>query len=192
MMAPPELGLALLRRARYAIASELGVAAAPGGEHPSFAEPGATFVTLMQDGELRGCIGSLEPRRRLGIDVHENAIAAAFRDPRFAPLARSELAITAVEVSLIGPVEALAVGSEDELFALLRPGRDGLILSHGGRRATFLPQVWEALPDPRDFLAALKRKAGWPADFWTAAMNVERYSVLKWKESDFALQAECR
>ena len=118
----PELGRALLRRARYAIASELGVAAAPGGDHPSFAELGATFVTLMQDGELRGCIGSLEPRRRLGVDVHENAIAAAFRDPRFAPLARSEFAITAVEVSLLGPVEALAVGSEAELFAQLRPG----------------------------------------------------------------------
>lgn len=188
----PELGRALLRRARYAIASELGVAAAPGGEHPSFAEPGATFVTLLQHGELRGCIGSLEPRRRLGVDVHENAIAAAFRDPRFAPLARSEFVITAVEVSLIGPVEALAVGSEAELLLQLRPGEDGLILGHGARRATFLPQVWEALPDPRDFVAALKRKAGWPAGFWADTMNVERYSVLKWKESDFALEAEFR
>ena len=186
------LGLALLRRARAAIAAELGVAAAAAGDHPAFAGQGATFVTLLQGGELRGCMGSLEPRRRLGIDVHENAVAAAFRDPRFAPLARSELAVTAVEVSLLGPVEALAVGSEDELLAHLRPGQDGLILGHGGRRATFLPQVWEVLPAPGDFVAALKRKAGWPADYWDATMSVGRYSVQKWKESDFAVEAACR
>jgi AmmeMemoRadiSam system protein A len=191
-MTDRDLGRALLRHARAAIADELGLASAGGTDHPALGEPGATFVTLMQDGELRGCIGSLEARRQLRVDVRHNAVAAAFGDPRFAPLQRAEFSITTVEVSLLAPAEPVAAADEAALRRVLRPRVDGLILEFGGRRATFLPQVWEALPDPADFLAALKRKAGWPADFWHPAMNVHRYAVIKWKESEFDSPVEAR
>jgi hypothetical protein len=140
----------------------------------------------MRDGELRGCIGSLEPLRRLGVDVRENALGAAFRDPRFAPLQRSEFETVVVEVSLLGRSEPMRFSGEPELLAQLVPGRDGLVLEVGERRATFLPQVWEALPVPRNFVAALKQKAGLPQDFWSAALKARRYRVAKWSEADFA------
>lgn len=180
------LGMTLLRIARAAIGTRLGVSGgtAPDG-HAALDRPGATFVTLMKDDELRGCIGTLEPGRPLRIDVRENALAAAFLDPRFAPLSISEFDATAVEVSLLSSSEPVRFVDETHLAAQLRPGVDGVILEYGRRRATFLPQVWETLADPRDFLGALKRKAGLPADFWDAAVNVRRYAVIKWKERDF-------
>jgi len=186
------LGHSLVRIARTAIAARLGVGAGdePDPVHPALTRPAATFVTLMQYEELRGCIGSLEPSRPLAVDVRENAIAAAFRDPRFAPLAVRELAATAVEVSLLGPSEPIHFADETHLLAQLAPGIDGVILEFGGRRATFLPQVWEALAEPREFLAALKRKAGLPVDFWHSGVNVRRYSVTKWKEGELTLEAQ--
>jgi AmmeMemoRadiSam system protein A len=191
-MSDRELGRVLLRHARAAIAARLGSSAAVAPGHDALARHGATFVTLMQRGELRGCIGTLEAFRALAIDVRENAVAAAFRDPRFPPLQRSELETTCVEVSLLGPSEPLSVVDEDDLLARLRPGIDGVILEHGGRRATFLPQVWASLADPRGFVAALKRKAGLPIDFWSSRLNVRRYEVLKWKESEFSTGEEVR
>lgn len=176
------LGQALLVIARNAIGERFGVDASDYGALPRLAEPGATFVTLTQHGALRGCIGSLAPYRALADDVAQNAIAAAFRDPRFAPLGRNELPITRIEVSLLGATQPIACSDEADAIARLRPGLDGVILSHGTRRATFLPQVWESLPEPRRFLAELKREAGLPADFWDAAMRVERYTVDKWSE----------
>jgi AmmeMemoRadiSam system protein A len=187
-----DLGRALLTIARSAIAEELGLSTIGQTPHEALRQPGATFVTLKRSGELRGCIGSLKPNRPLGVDVRENAIAAAFRDPRFPPLAAFEYEATSVEVSLLSAAERVDAVDEDELVARLRPGFDGVILEHGRHRATFLPQVWEALADPREFLAALKRKAGLPGDFWSPHVNVSRYGVTKWSESEFLMSEEMR
>lgn len=177
-----ELGNALLRHARAAIAEALGEAAPAAPDLAGLHDPGATFVTLTQGGELRGCIGSLEAHRPLLDDVRANARAAALRDPRFPPLMASELQRTRVEVSLLTPAEPLPVGSEADACRQLRPGVDGVILSAGGRRATFLPQVWEQLPAPADFLARLRQKAGLPANYWGPDVRLARYAVRKWKE----------
>lgn len=127
--------------------------------------PGASFVTLTQRGCLRGCIGSLEAHRALYLDVQANAVAAALRDPRFPPLPADELHFTRVEVSLLSATEPLAFESEADALAQLRPGVDGILLEYGSLRSTFLPQVWEQLPGPQDFMSQLKRKAGLPGDF---------------------------
>jgi uncharacterized protein len=182
-----DLGNALLTIARSAIAQELGLPGRGATNHASLGQPGATFVTLKRAGELRGCIGSIRPVRPLGADVRANAIAAAFGDPRFPPLATFEFEEVVVEVSLLTADEPIDVVAEDDLIARLRPGLDGLILQCGQWRATFLPQVWDALPDPREFLAALKRKAGLPENFWSPQMNVSRYGVTKWIESEHCL-----
>lgn len=149
--------------------------------------PGASFVTLTSGrapgGALRGCIGSLEARRPLRADVEANAVAAALHDPRFAPLTARELDDTVVEVSVLSAPAALPAADEAELLARLRPGIDGVVLSACGRRATFLPQVWEQLPDPADFLARLRRKAGLPADYWGRDVIVETYTVTAWQEA---------
>ena len=184
-MSERALGRALLTIARSAIGTELGFRPLAEASHAALTLPAATFVTLKHSGELRGCIGSLKPLRPLRVDVRENAIAAAFRDPRFPPLAVVEFEATSVEVSLLSADERLDVLDEEDLVAHLRPGVDGVILEYGRLRATFLPQVWEALADPRAFLAALKRKAGLPEDFWSPRVNVSRYRVTKWMESEF-------
>ena len=182
-MTDRELGQALLIIARNAIGARFGRAAAAFTPQPELAAAGATFVTLTQNGQLRGCIGSLEPYRALAEDVAENALAAAFRDPRFAPLAADELAHTRVEVSLLGAARAIDFADENDAIAQLRPGIDGLILGYGSRRATFRPQVWETLPEARRFVAQLKLKAGLPADFWAPGISLARYEVKKWKET---------
>jgi uncharacterized protein len=181
----PDLGTLLLALARHAIGRELGHAVAdPDAAHPRLAERGATFVTLTQGGELRGCIGSLNAHRPLAADVRENAVGAAFRDPRFPPLRGEEWLSTRVEVSLLSEPDFMEFTSETHLLAQLRPGIDGVIFFHGCQRATFLPQVWQQLPEPRDFLAALKRKAGLPADFWGPKVMIASYQVAKWKEPE--------
>ena len=176
------LGRALLGRARNAIADALGLPTEPDPAHAGLAEHGATFVTLRRRGELRGCVGQLEARRALEHDVRINALAAAFHDHRFEPLAVDEYADLHIEVSLLSPAEALQVGSEDEALQALRPGIDGVILEWAGERSTFLPQVWEQLPTPREFLAGLKRKAGLPANFWAHDVRLSRYRVRKFAE----------
>lgn len=148
---------------------------------PWLAEPGAAFVTLKLDGELRGCIGSLEARRPLGEDVAQNARAAAYRDPRFPPVHRDERRRLEIEVSLLSAAEPLEASSEEAALRLLRPGVDGVVLEFGELRSTFLPQVWESLPEPRDFLAELKRKAGLPRDFWDPRLRIARYTVEKFR-----------
>lgn len=183
----PEAGATLLPLARAAIARELGRAQSADASAPWLQDPGACFVTLTQQGELRGCIGSLEAHRTLLADVQANALAAAFRDPRFAPLSVRELDRTEVEISLLSPMQAMAFDSEAEALAQLRPGIDGLVFEFGARRSTFLPQVWEQLPEVPDFMAQLKRKAGLPADFWHADVRLQRYTVAKWKESELRL-----
>ena len=178
-----ENGRCLLAIARNSIEAALGVAAPKPLPDESWLKPArASFVTLTQDGQLRGCIGSLEAHRPLGEDVSHNARAAALSDPRFAPLAPEDLAGTRIEVSLLSTPKLLAFADHAELIAQLRPGEDGLILEYGAARGTFLPQVWENLPDPEQFIAELKRKAGLSPGASTAKCRVQRYRVLKWKE----------
>ena len=178
-----ELGAALLRLARAAIGEQLGKPAPAGASQARLQEPGATFVTLTQQGQLRGCIGSLEAHRALLHDVRENALAAAFRDPRFSPLAEEEFEITRVEVSLLTTPEPLAFRDEADFMAQLRPGVDGIVFQYGRHRSTFLPQVWESLPEPEQFMQQLKRKAGLPPNFWHETVSISRYEVTKWKEN---------
>jgi len=135
----------------------------------------ATFTTLTLEGELRGCRGTIEPRRALVEDVWGNAWASAYDDPRFAPVTADEIPRLAVAISVLSPLEAIPAGSEEELIEALEPGVDGLLLSRGSARATFLPAVWRQLPDPRDFVAQLKHKAGWPGSFWSADLKAYRY-----------------
>lgn len=175
-------GASLLKLARAEIASKLGQPAATPVKAAWLQEPGASFVTLTRQGELRGCIGTLEAHRPLGVDVRENAVAAAFRDPRFMPLSRDEFDAIRVEVSLLSPSESLAVADEATALAALRPHVDGVVFAYRHFRSTFLPQVWEQLPEPAEFLAQLKRKAGLPADFWADEVRLSRYTVSKWKE----------
>ena len=177
------LGYTLLWLARTAIDLRFGNPASPTMPHPALSQPGASFVTLTQEGRLRGCIGSLEAYRPLSTDVSENAVSAAFSDPRFPPLSKAEWQTTKVEVSLLEAAEAMVCADEAQAIALLRPGLDGLILRYGQRRATFLPQVWESLPEPQQFLAQLKLKAGLAADFWDDGIELARYGVQKWKET---------
>ena len=184
-MTPPEdAGRILLPLARAAIATRLGKVA----DTPDMAglewlmELRATFVTLTEDGMLRGCIGSLQACRPLRQDVVVNARHAAFDDPRFTPVRVAELDRLHTEVSVLSTPEPLEVISERAVWAQLRPGIDGVILRAGGHRATYLPQVWEQLPRPQDFLASLKRKAGLPADYWSDRLQLDRYTVTAWSE----------
>ena len=181
---PAEPGGILLAIARAAISEALGSPLPAREDLPWLQEPGACFVTLTQQGTLRGCIGTLEPYRPLLSDVKANAVAAALRDPRFAPLEDGELAYTELEVSLLSAMERMASADEGTALAQLRPGVDGVVFSYGHRRSTFLPQVWEQLPQPEAFMAHLKRKAGLPPDFWAQGVELFRYSVNKWRESD--------
>jgi len=179
-----EIGAILLARARTAIARELGGETGPLPDHPALSEKGASFVTLTEGGQLRGCIGTLSAVRALREDVDHNAVNAAFRDPRFRPLSREELDAVEVEISVLSEPEFMQFTSEADALAQLRPGVDGVIFSSGCRQATFLPQVWETLPDVHDFMAHLKRKAGLPADFWGPDVMLARYQVRKFKESE--------
>lgn len=146
-------------------------------------EPRATFVTLKIDHELRGCIGTLTAHRALIQDVANNAYQAAFRDPRFEPLQAQELKQLHISISILSPPEPMQVKSEQDLITQLRPGQDGLIIQDGQHRATFLPSVWEQLPDPVIFLQHLKNKAGWPADYWSDAIQAQRYTSFEFGEN---------
>jgi AmmeMemoRadiSam system protein A len=137
----------------------------------------ATFVTLRRDGELVGCIGTLQPRESLVESVATNAGSAAFRDPRdLGPRPRTTDDLD-VHVSILSPMEPMVFASEDDLLRQLRPGVDGLLLEEGYARGTFLPSVWEQVPDPRDFLAHLKMKAGLPPTYWSDRIRVSRYTA---------------
>jgi MEMO1 family protein len=181
-----EHGRTLVGLARGGITSALGGQGAQAAMEPWLLEHRATFVTLKQAGELRGCIGSLQARRPLGADVESNARAAAFSDPRFKPLVAAELEKIEVEVSVLSNPLRVMFADHRELVTQLRPGVDGLILAADERRGTFLPQVWEQLRDAETFLAHLKRKAGLPEAFPTRRCAVWRYQVRKWSEREFA------
>lgn len=178
-------GRILTSLARGAIGREFGMGGpAAGAVAPWLAEPGAAFVTLTLGGQLRGCIGSLEVHRALKDDVEANAMAAAFRDPRFPPLTAEEFRRVRIEVSELSPMTPMIFGSEAEALAQLRPFVDGVVFEYGRHRGTFLPQVWEQLPDPAEFMARLKYKAGLPPNFWAPEVRLHRYTVAKWKEAE--------
>lgn len=135
----------------------------------------ASFVTLQKNGQLRGCIGSLEAVRPLSLDIAHNAYAAAFHDPRFPPLGEDELQGLEIHLSLLSPAEPMRFQSEEDLLDQIQPGIDGLILVEGRHRGTFLPSVWEQLPTARQFLEHLKMKAGLPPGYWSDTLKVSRY-----------------
>ena len=172
----------LLRVARTAIGRGLGGAAATppdvAGHTAALRAPAATFVTLECDGELRGCIGTLEPFQPLLVDTADNAYGAAYRDPRFPALTVREFERIEIQISILGRPEPLEFVSEEDLIAQLRPGEDGLILNERGRRATFLPAVWESVSDARRFRMHLKIKSGLPESYWSASIEVSRYSTV--------------
>ncbi|MDR0626947.1 MAG: AmmeMemoRadiSam system protein A [Bifidobacteriaceae bacterium] len=182
---PPNAGPVLTRLAKEAIVSALaGRSPTALPDTPAFLhQPGAAFVTLTQNGELRGCIGSLEAYRPLGRDVQSHAVDAALGDPRFPPLRAEELGRTDIEVSVLSEAEPLPFSSREDLLSKLHPGRDGLILEAHGRRGTFLPQVWDQLPTSEVFLAHLIRKAGLPSGYWDADVRIWRYSVTAFEQA---------
>ncbi|HEV7762945.1 MAG TPA: AmmeMemoRadiSam system protein B [Acidimicrobiales bacterium] len=145
--------------------------------------PGATFVTLERGTELLGCIGSLDPRRALWRDVARNARGAAFEDPRFPALVAGDVAGMSIEVSVLSPLEPLPAPSLEAVAASLRPGVDGLVISAGGRRGTFLPDVWDKIPDPEAFVGELVRKARWPEP-WAAGARAWRYGTTIFRSDD--------
>jgi AmmeMemoRadiSam system protein A len=183
-MSTEQRGKVLLPIARAAIARALNMPHVADETAPWLAEHGACFVTLTQYGELRGCIGTLQAHRPLLADIKSNAVSAALRDPRFAPLSVEEFDITAVEISLLSPPQAMEVQHEADALAQLRPGVDGIVFEFGLYRSTFLPQVWEQLPQPHQFMAHLKRKAGLSDDFWAEGVKLSRYTVTKWREQE--------
>lgn len=152
-------------------------------------QPGATFVTLTQHGKLRGCIGSLQAYDPLIENVCSNAVTAALRDTRFTPLTITELDTINVEVSLLSEVQLLGFIDETDALIQLQPGIDGIVFEYGGHRSTFLPQVWESLPLPQQFLAHLKVKAGLSENFWVDDIKLSRYTVSKWSEADFSKES---
>ncbi|MFH7319229.1 AmmeMemoRadiSam system protein A [Desulfurivibrio sp. D14AmB] len=184
-----EEGLFLLALARAVIAERLGLATGepplpPGCDPALLGQRRGVFVTLKLRGRLRGCIGSLSPQQPLLEGVRQNALNAAFHDPRFPPLDAAELTELRIEVSILTPLRPLDYADGSELPSLLRPGRDGVLLEGGGFSATFLPQVWEQLPDPVAFLGHLCLKAGLPAEAWRhERLQVKTYQVQSFSES---------
>jgi AmmeMemoRadiSam system protein A len=146
--------------------------------------PGATFVTLEHGPRLLGCVGTLEPVRPLGIDVAAHALAAAFDDPRLPALTRAEYPVMSVKVSVLSPLEPIAVCDYDELRGALRPGVDGISIVSGltknlAARATFLPSVWPKVRDVDEFLDALWAKAGMKPRVWPPHLQVARYTTVE-------------
>ena len=148
--------------------------------------PGAAFVTLRRDGRLLGCIGSLEPTRPLAVDVAAHAYDAAFLDPRLPAVTDDDAAHMDVEISVLGPLTPMAVGSRAELEAELRPGVDGLWVASREGRATFLPSVWGQVGSPAEFCDLLWRKAGLRPGRWPADLAVDRYDVDEFGEEELA------
>lgn len=151
---------------------------------PRLQEQGATFVTLTtREGALRGCIGALEAYQPLALDVCDHALAAAREDYRFPPVRLQELPDIHIEISRLTPPTPMHYTRPEELLAQLRPGIDGVTIHDGARRATFLPQVWEKLPDSEEFLDHLCLKMGSPSGLWRhRILRVETYQVEEFHE----------
>ena len=173
----------LLPIARASIAGPLGKVHPADESAPWLRMRGASFITLNLQKKLRGCIGSLQAHRPLLEDVKANAVAAAFRDPRFKPLTAAEYEGIEVEISLLSALNALNFSDEASALAQLTPQVHGLIFEYGHHRSTFLPQVWESFSDPVMFIAHLKQKAGLPPNFWEPGIKLHTYTVAKFSES---------
>ncbi len=145
---------------------------------PVLREKGASFVTLNKNGQLRGCIGTLMPYQPLIQDIADHAYAAAFEDSRFSALGESELEQIDIHISILTPAIPMHFESEADLLEQLKPGEDGLILEYHHHRATFLPMVWDSLPQAQDFLNQLKLKAGLAAEFWSPDIRIKRYTTI--------------
>ncbi len=177
----------LLRIARDSVAQGLD-AAAPltvdrDGLEPVLCEPAAVFVTLTLQGQLRGCIGSLQPQDALAQAVANAAFNAAFRDPRFARVSAAELEQIEIEISVLSKLQSWQPGSRESMLHELRPGIDGLLIEDRGHRATFLPQVWEKIGSAEEFVGQLMRKAGLPAGHWSSSIRLHRYQTLSFFEN---------
>lgn len=176
-------GRIVVELARASIAESFGGPRVFKPSHSFLEADGACFVTLRKGEQLRGCIGSLRARRSLYDDVVENAKASAFEDPRFDPLEERDLAAVSIEVSVLTPMEAVDAQSEEELLRQITPGVHGVHLSWAGRGALFIPAMWEQLPDAREFLFHLRRKAGLPKE-WLPGMRAMRFTAEKFEEAD--------
>jgi uncharacterized protein len=179
----------LLRIAREAVAHAAANKSLPvlepSGLPQRLQEHGAAFVTLTIQGRLRGCIGTLQASQPLALDVQEHAAAAASQDYRFPPISPQEVGLLEIEVSRLSPSRELEYTNADDLLAKLRPAVDGVVLRRGVQRATFLPQVWEKVPDPADFLTQLCYKMGAPGDLWRREhLQVLTYQVEEFKEQE--------
>ncbi len=187
---PEKLGPVLVDLAKRSIRQGLKDGRMPevdfSGLPKELSEPGAVFVTLKRKGELRGCIGSPLAWRPLGQDVVENAYKAAFEDPRFPPLEESEWEGVGLSVSILTPPQRMSFKDEADLLSQLRPHIDGLIIEDSRRRALFLPSVWEALPDPKSFLAHLKVKAGLPVGHWSKDFKAQRFEAVEVSDKEEA------
>jgi AmmeMemoRadiSam system protein A len=185
----PEQRATLIAVARRAIEHGLQtgqpLVVVPSEYHRDLKAVRASFVTLQIRGQLRGCIGHLDAVQPVVVDVAENAFAAAFRDPRFTPLTELEWPNVDLHLSLLTRPVAMEFTDEADLLAQLHPGEDGLILQDGPNRGTFLPSVWEGLPEPERFLAHLKQKAGLAANHWS-----DRIEVLRYQTESFGDKAE--
>ena len=183
-----EQGRLLTAIARAVISKQLGIRASMPkvSDHPWLDEFGATFVTLKKSSKLRGCIGSLKSRQSLINDLQDNAVSAAIRDPRFPPVTADELDSISIEVSVLTEPEPIHFNDEGDALAQLKAHEDGVIFQFEKHRSTFLPQVWEQLPNPELFMANLKQKAGLASDFWSDGVLLYRYRVEKFSENDHA------
>ena len=177
-------GEILLPIARASIAGVFGQIHESADDAIWLQEQAACFVTLTRQGQLRGCIGTIEAHRSLLDDIKHNAKAAAFKDTRFSPLTSDEFDDTEIEVSLLSPMQELVFTNEQEALVQLQSGVDGIVFEFGHYRSTFLPQVWEQLPDVDMFMQHLKQKAGLTPDFWADQVKLFQYTVSKWKERD--------
>lgn len=180
-MFDPRARRALLDAARHSLEQSILAGAAapfPNADYPPETTVWrSSFVTLTVAERLRGCCGRLEAERPLIEDVWHNAHAAGFLDPRFSPLAAWELSELQIEVSVLTPLERLDVHSTGELLAALTPGRHGLVLASGVERVTFIPRVWENMPDAASFVRELRRKAGWPEEGWQPDLEAWRFEA---------------
>ncbi len=185
-------GQALLTLARTTVAERFGAEPPTEPPLPELRELAATFVSIhyRAEGEhLHGCIGTIEPRQPLAVDVRYNAIQAAFHDPRTRPLRSHELAGVRFSISVLGPLTPLSFVDEADVHSQLQKRIDGLLFRYRSYRSVFLPVVWDMLPNPRDFLGQLKRKAGLPLDFWAPDIRLERFEVREFHEAHESHQA---
>jgi AmmeMemoRadiSam system protein A len=185
-----EQGRRLINIARRTIEARLGILAEPDKVVPdedladqAFREKRGTFVTLKIKGQLRGCMGCLTPSETILEGIQRNAVNSAFNDPRFPQLTPAELDQAEIDISILTAPRRLDYQGGSELLQKLRPQTDGVIIGKGPARATFLPQVWEQLPNPEDFLAHLCRKAGLSPDEWRRGeLDVSIYQVQYFNE----------